>query len=63
MKQISKGETFEFLGNHYRVTRHCGAEIIELETLEQGFWGKWKWKKVYMGHRQVLEEALKIFNS
>lgn len=65
MKENSVSKEFEFLGSHYRVTRHIGSEVISLDELvPNGFWGKANmvYKRIYMGHTDPLEEALKFFN-
>ncbi len=64
MKDLKISKEIEWLGNYYRITRHIGSEVIQIEELvKNGFWGKHNmvYKRIYFGHIDPLEEAIKFF--
>jgi len=64
---MEKNETiakeFEFLGQFYYVSKHIGSNTIKFKRLEKDFWGNTKYKQIYSGHINPLEEVVKFFNT
>lgn len=60
MKELTKSKEIEWLGSTYRITRHIGSEVIEIEERVGTWWGSY-YKRLYFGHINPLEEALEFF--
>jgi hypothetical protein len=52
----------EWLGSRFEVTKHCGANVIEIrQDKDLGFWRGKKSVLVYFGHIDPLKEMVKFF--
>ncbi len=61
MKKDRATFSFEFLGEHFRVSRYFGSELIEIEKLVKRRFRNSQYERFYFGHPHPLEEALSLF--
>lgn len=64
MKETAKSFEFKVFDN-YRVTRHIGSELIEIEVLvhkKSWFTDKYVWERIYMGHALPIQTCLDFYN-
>ena len=62
MKKNKITEQFEFLDEHFSVTKHFGSELIEISKLEKKRFGGYYYKTIYFGHVNPIKEALEFFD-
>ncbi len=63
MKKTRVTYSFEFLGEHFRVSRYFGSELIEIEKLVKRRFRNARYERFYFGHVNPLEEAVSLFKS
>jgi hypothetical protein len=64
MKNPHIAKQIEWLGEHYRVTKYFGSNVLRLEKLERSTWFRnAEWRTVYFGHIDVLEDCVRFFHA
>ena len=64
MKQNQIAKQIEWLGTTYRITKYFGSEILRLEELENSGWfNRPRWKTLYFGHIDVLQDCDRFFQA
>lgn len=67
MKEISTSKVLRHVNTDYRYTFYplfAGESgLIEIEVSYKNIWGNWKWKRIYMGHIDIIESGITFYES
>jgi len=68
MKAGVASQVYGFLGNQYRYSFHSlldeGSGLLEIEIFvpPRNSWCKERWQRIYFGHVDPIEEAVRYYN-